>query len=137
MPVRMKLPGKSAGIEDQVVAFRGQALEFHLGATLHLGDFEHFRVDVAGARALVQQVRHRVGGQVIGVGHLLRGEVVDEIPVTPAPSLERHPVLARSVQALLDGLMGKIGQFPQFLNEARPTAFTHSDDRDAGVVNVV
>ena len=137
MPVRMKFSEKAAGIEDQIVTFRGRALEFHFGAAFHLGDIEYFRVDVARAGAFVQQIRHRVGGQVLGVGHLLRREIVDKIAIAPTPSLKRHTVLAGSIQALLDGLMGKIGQFAQFLNEARPTAFSHSDYRDAGVIYVV
>jgi len=89
------------------------------------------------ARTFVQQVRHGIGGQVVGVGHLLRREVVGEVSIAPTPSFECHTVLASSSQALLHGFMGKIRQVPQFLNQARPTAFAHSDDRDARVVDVV
>ena len=137
VPVGMELSGKPAGIEDQVVAFRRPAVEFHLRAALHPGDVQHLRVDVVRARAFVQQVRHQVGGQVVGVGHLLRREVVSEVSIAPAPSLECDTVLASSFQALLDGLVGQIRQLPQLLNQARPTAFTHSDGRDAGVIHVV
>ncbi len=58
------------------------------------------------ARAFLEQVSHQVGGQVVGVGDLLRGEVVREVPVAPAPSLECNAVLARTLQALLDGFVG-------------------------------
>ena len=74
---------------------------------------------------------------MVGVGHLLRREVVDEVSIEPTPSLEYHTVLASSFQALLNGCMGEIRQLPQLLNEARPTAFTHSDGRDARVIYVV
>ena len=137
VPVGMQLSWKAAGIEHQVVAFRRSSLELHPRADLHPGDIEHFRVDVARARAFVQQLRHRVGGQVIGVGHLLRREVMGEVPIAPSPSFECNSVLASPVQALLDGFVGKVRQSLQLLDQARPTAFTHSDDRDARVVYVV
>ena len=75
---------------------------------------------------------------MVGVGHLLGREVVGEVPIAPTPStLECDPVLAGSLQALLDGFVRQIGQLLQFLNEARPTAYTHADDRNARVVYVV
>ena len=74
---------------------------------------------------------------MVGVGHLLRCEIVGEVLIAPTPSLERHAVLAGSFQALLDGFMGQFRQFLQMLNQARPTAFAHSDDRDARVIYVV
>ena len=137
MPVGMQFPGKSAGVEDQVVAFRRPAVEFHLRAAIHPGDVEHVRIDVARARALVQQVRHHVGGEVIGVGDLLRSEVVGEVPVAASPSLERNSVLAGSVQALLDGFVREVRQLLQLLNQARPTAFAHTDNRNPRVVDMV
>ena len=138
MPVGIELSGESRGHRRPGRSVPApEPLELHPRAAFHPGDTEHLRVDVARARALVQQVRHRVGGQVVGVGHLLRREVVGEVPFAPAPPLECDTVLASSLQALLDGLMGQIRQLPQLLNQARPTAFTHSDDRDARVVDVV
>ena len=74
---------------------------------------------------------------MVGVGHLLRREIVGEVAIAPTPSLERHAVLARSFQALLDGFMGQFRQFLQILNQARPAAFAHSDDRNARVIYVV
>ena len=50
---RMEFLGKPAGIEDQVVAFRRPAFEFHLCAALDPVDVEHPRVDVLRARAFV------------------------------------------------------------------------------------
>ena len=137
VPFGIEFSGKPPGVEDQVVALLRQALEFHLRAAFHPGDIEHFRVDVARPRAFMQQVRHQVDGQVVGVGHLLRREIVGEVLIAPPPSLERHAVLARSIQALLDGFMGKIRQFVQFLNKARPAAFAHSEGRDTRVIYVV
>ena len=137
VPVGMELSGEPAGIEDQVVAFRRPAVEFHLRASLHPGDVQHLPVDVVRARAFVQQVRQQVGGQVVGVGHLLRCEVVSEVSIASTPPLECDTVLASSSQAPLDGLVGQIRQLPQLLNQAWPTAFTHSDGRDAGVIHVV
>ena len=90
-----------------------------------------------GAGAFLQQLSHDVSGKVVGVGHLLRREVVDEVAVAPAPALERHAVLAGAVQALLDGLMGQPGQLLQLRNQRRPTAFADPDHRDARVVDVV
>ena len=133
----MEFPGKPAGVEHQVVAFRRPALEFHSRAAIHPGDIEHLRVDVPRARAFVEQVRHQVGGQVVGVGHLLRREVVGEVSIAPAPSLERDTVLASPAQALLDGVVRQVRQLLELPNEARPTAFTDSDDRDPRVVDVV
>ena len=129
--------GNPPRVEDQVVAFRRPAVEFHLRAAIHAGDVEHVRVDVPRARALVQQVRHHVGGEVVGVGNLLRSEVVGEVPVAASPSLERNSVLAGSVQALLDVFVRQVRQLLQFLNQARPAAFTHPDDRYPRVVDVV
>ena len=117
--------------------FRRSALEFHLGATLHPGDIEHSCVDVARTRAFLQQFRHQINGQVIGVGHLLRREVVNEVTIMPTPSFELHAILASGIQALLDGLMGKIRQLTQFLNKARPTAFAHFEGRYARIIYVV
>ena len=74
---------------------------------------------------------------MVGVRHLLWGEVVGEIAVAPGPPLEGDTVLARALQALLDGLMGQPRQFLQFLHQARPAAFSHPDDRNARVIDVV
>ena len=137
VPVGVQFPGKSPGIEDQVVAFRRPSVEFHLRAALQRGDLDHVRIDVARARALVQQVRHHIGGQVVGVGDLLRCEEVGEVPVATTPALECNSVLASAIQSLLDGFMGQVRQLLQFLDQARPTAFTHSDDRDARVIDVM
>ena len=57
--------------------------------------------------------------------------------MAPTPSLECNAVLASPFQALLDGFMGQIRQLLQLLNQTRPTAFTHADDRDARIVDVV
>ena len=66
VPVGMEVPGKPAGIEDEIVAFRLPAFELDLRASLHSLDVEHLRVDVTCARAFVQQVRQQIRGQVIG-----------------------------------------------------------------------
>ena len=137
VPLGMELLGKPARIEDQVVAFRRQIPERHLCAALHPGDVEHLCVDMPRARAFVQKLRHEVGGQVVGVGHLLRREEMRELAIAPPPSLECNTVLARSLQALLDGFMGQVRQLAQCLHQARPTAFAHSNDRDARIVYVV
>ncbi|MDE0054368.1 MAG: hypothetical protein OXT64_08985 [Gammaproteobacteria bacterium] len=90
-----------------------------------------------GARTHLQQFPHEVRGQVVGIGHLLRREVMREIPIAPTPSLERNAVFAGPVEALLDGLVRQVGQLLQFLHEARPTALAHPDDRNPRVVYVV
>ena len=74
---------------------------------------------------------------MVGIGHLLRREVVGEVPIAPTPSLEGNAVLAGSLQTLLDGLVWQVRQLVQFLNEARPTAFADADYGDARVVYVV
>ena len=130
MPVGMQFPGKSPRVEDQVVAFRRPAVEFHLRAAIYPGDFQDVRIDVVCMRAFVQQVRHHVGGEVVGVGDLLRCEVVGEVPVTASPSFERYSVFAGSIQALLDGFVRQVRQLLQLLNQARPASFTYTDYRD-------
>ena len=97
----------------------------------------HFRVDVARARAFVQQIGQQIGGQVIGVGHLLRREIVGKVPVAAPPSLKRNAVFAGSFQALLNGFVGQVRQLMQFLNQTRPAAFAHADDRDTRIENVM
>ena len=137
MSGRVDFPGKPPGIEDEVVALRAAVLEFHFGATVHPVDPEHLRVDVARARAFVQQVRHPVRGQVVGVRDLLWREVVGEVPIAPPPTLEGDAVLAGALQALLNGFVGQRRQLLQMLNQAGPTAFTDPDDRNARVIDVV
>ena len=137
VPVGKEFPGKSPRIEDQVVAFRRLILEFHFRAAVHPRDIEHFCVDMARLRAFLKQFPHQVGGQVVGVGYLLRREVVGEVLVAPPPPLECNAVLARSLQALLDGFVRQTRQLLQLLNQGRPTAFAHPYDRDAGVVDMV
>ena len=88
MPVGAELPRKPAGVEDEIVAFRRPPFELDLRASLHSPDVEHLRVDVTCARAFVQQVRQQIGGEVVGVGHLLRREEVGEVPIAPSPSFE-------------------------------------------------
>ena len=88
MPVGTEFPRKAPGIEDEVVAFRRPTLEFDLRAAFHSLDVEHLRIDVARPSAFVQQVRQEVGGQVVGVGHLLGREEVGEVPIAPSPSFE-------------------------------------------------
>ena len=72
---------------------------------------------MARLRAFLKQFPHQVGGQVVGVGYLLRREVVGEVLVAPPPSLECNAVLARSLQALLDGF---VRQTRQLLATAQP-----------------
>ena len=131
------LPGKAAGVEDEVVTLSLPAFEFHLRAAVHPRDIQHFPVDVKRVRAFVQQIPQKVGGEVVGVGHLLWRKVVAEVLVAPAPSLESDSILAGSLQALLDNVVGQVRQPVQFRHQARPTAFADADDRDARVIYVM
>ena len=137
MPVGIKLPGEPAGIEDQVVTLRRHTVEFNLCAAVNPGNACDFGIDVAGPGALAQQFPHQVGGQVVAVGHVFWIEMVDEVLVTNAPSLECNTVLTGPVKKLLDVFVRQICQLLQMRNQARPTAFAHPYDRDAGVVYVV
>ncbi len=74
---------------------------------------------------------------MVSVRHLLRREVVCEVPIAPPPPLECDAVLAGPSQSLLDSLVGQVRQFVQFLNQAGPAAFAHSDDGDPRVIYVV
>ena len=74
---------------------------------------------------------------MVSIRYLLRREVVGEVSTTPSPAFECDAVLAGSHQALLHDLMGHVRQLLQFLDQARPAAFTHPNDRNARVVDVV
>ena len=137
VPVGIEFLRKPASIEDQVVAFRRPAFELHLRAAFHPGDVEHLRIHVARARALVQQISHQVGGQVVGVRHLLRREVVREIPIAPTPSLECKRRTCAFPSSAAGRFVGELRQLLQLLNQARPTAFTDPDNRDARVIYVM
>ena len=103
VPVGMKLPGEPAGIKDQVVTRRRQAVEFNLCTAVNPGNTEDFGINVTGISAFVQQFPHQVGGQVVAIGLIFRKEVVDEVLVANTPSLECNTVLAGSIKKLLDG----------------------------------